>query len=186
MLTRRINMLLSKRKIFLFLLSFLVLIPVVLYLLKITYIVPRASAITSVEKRIEKKYYAPIQIVIAKVGIDLSVEEASITNGVWQIAETGASHLTSSAKPGEQGPIIIYAHNTNDRFGPIRWLEVGDLIQIQTADKKQHDYKISKTLIREHDDVTIFAKIKKETVVLYTCDGFGDTDRFMILAESAN
>jgi len=75
----------------------------------------------------QKIFPIPTQLIIKKIGIDLPIEETAINNGVWQIGEKGASHLTISARPGEKGPIILYGHNTVDRLGPIRWLSKGTL-----------------------------------------------------------
>ena len=82
--------------------------------------------VTPVESRVERTYAIPTKLIVDKVGIDLPIDEAAISNGAWQISDKGASHLNISARPGEKGRIILNGHNTNDRFGPIRWLNKGD------------------------------------------------------------
>lgn len=124
----------------------------------------------------------PTQISIDKVGIDLPIEETAINNGAWQVAQNAVSHLTVSARPGEKGPIILYDHNTDDKFGPIRWLWKGDTIQIKTADNKMHTYKISQTMKVAPDKMDIFTQQKGESLILYTCDGFADLERFVVIA----
>jgi LPXTG-site transpeptidase (sortase) family protein len=124
----------------------------------------------------------PNHIIISKVNIDLPIEETTINHGVWQIADNGASHLTISANPGEKGPIILYGHNTTERFGPIRWLSIDDQIRITTTDKKIHTYKIIKKLTVSPDKLDVFTKNSGETLIIYTCDGFADLQRFVVLA----
>jgi LPXTG-site transpeptidase (sortase) family protein len=130
-------------------------------------------------------YPKPTQIIIPKVSIDLPVEQTAINKGVWQVSEKGASHLTVSARPGEKGTIIMYSHNTNERFGPIRWLSKGDMIQVKTADGKTHAYKITQTMTVAPNKMDIFTQNKGETLILYTCDGFADLQRFVLLAVPA-
>ena len=132
---------------------------------------------------VKNSYSIPTQITINKINLNLNIEETAINNGIWQIAQNGASHLTISARPGEKGPIIIYAHNTNDRFGPIRWLSVGETIKLTTKDGKTHNYKISQTMDVQPDKLSIFTNAKNETLILYTCDGFADLQRFVLLAK---
>jgi len=130
---------------------------------------------------VQKAEAIPTQLVIKKVNIDLPVEETAINNGVWQISGN-VSHLTISARPGEKGPIIMYGHNTNDRLGPIRWLSIGDIVQIKSADNKIFYYKITKLLSVSPNQMDIFTNIKTETLVIYTCDGFADLKRFVVIA----
>lgn len=124
----------------------------------------------------------PTQIIIPKVNIDLPIEETAITNGIWQIGPNGASHLAISARPGEKGTIIMYGHNTNNRLGPIRWLGKGEKIQLKSADGKIFTYTITKTMQIASDKVDILNQ-KGETLVLYTCDGFADLKRFVVIAK---
>lgn len=131
---------------------------------------------------IHTNFAAPTHIVITKVQLDLSIVEEVIHNGAWGISDNAISHLTTSARPGQAGPIILYGHNTTDRFGPIRWLSVGDTIQITTADKKVHTYVITKTQDVSPSQINFLTNVHGETLILYTCDGFADLQRFLVYA----
>lgn len=130
---------------------------------------------------IPKTHATPTQLIIQKIGTDLPIEETAITNGVWQVSEN-VSHLTTSARPGEKGPIIMYGHNTTDKLGPIRWLSKGDTIEIKTADGKTHDYIIDQTMTVAPNKMDVFTKRTGETLIIYTCDGFADLQRFVLIA----
>lgn len=134
---------------------------------------------------VKKMYALPTELIITKVSLDLPIEETAINHGIWQIA-SNVSHLTISARPGEQGPIIMYGHNTNDRLGPIRWLSVGDLITLKTADNKIHHYKIARTLTVAPNQMDIFTNRQEESLIIYTCDGFADLQRFVLIANPTN
>ena len=138
--------------------------------------------IPSEQKTPAKETASPTQIVIPKVGIDLLIEETVITNGIWQISVNGASHLAMSASPDQEGTIIMYGHNTNNRFGPIRWLTKGEKIEVKTSDGKKHMYVVSEIKKVAPDRMDIFEQ-KGETLILYTCDGFADLQRFVVIAK---
>src|SRR5688572_23029778 len=71
---------------------------------------------------VEKKFPIPTELNIPAVNVHLPIEETAINNGIWQVSQKGVSHLTISARPEENGTIIMYGHNTTERLGPIRWL----------------------------------------------------------------
>lgn len=159
----------------------LVLIPSFFYLnqtIQLMFFVPKVQKVTA-----QENFASPIAITIPRVRINLPVEQTAITNNVWEVSGRGASHLKDSASPGQEGPIILYGHNTRDRFGPIRWLSQGDAIYLATNDNKQHKYLIMETVQVNPDQLSIFFSRQTETLYLYTCDGFADLKRFIIIAQ---
>jgi LPXTG-site transpeptidase (sortase) family protein len=176
----------SRRTKFLFILGLiLIFIPTLFYInetIQLMYVVPPVQTVVKPQPG-EKVYTAPIAIDIPAVNIKLPVEETTVRNNVWGISSKGASHLFDSANPGQSGPIIFYGHNTNDRFGPIRWLKKGKQISVTTADTKIHRYTIVDTLTVDPNQLAVFFSRKQETLYLYTCDGFADLKRFIIIAE---
>ncbi|HSA83837.1 MAG TPA: sortase [Patescibacteria group bacterium] len=130
---------------------------------------------------VEKTHAIPTQLIIKKIGVDLPIQETAINNGIWQVSDY-VSHLTTSARPKENGPIILYGHNTIERLGPIRWLSIGDSIEIKTADNKIHIYIIDQTMTVAPDRLDVFTQKTGETLIIYTCDGFADLQRFVLIA----
>ena len=129
----------------------------------------------------EKTHAIPTQLIIEKIQMDLPIEQTAITNGIWQVSND-VSHLTTSARPGENGPIILYGHNTTDRLGPIRWLSKGDLIEVKSADGEIHNYIIDQTMTVNPNRLDVFTQKPGETLIIYTCDGFADLQRFVLIA----
>lgn len=128
----------------------------------------------------------PTFITIKDLHILLPIQETAIVNGVWQVDDAGASHLAISARPGESGPIIIYAHNTKDRFGSLPYAYLGEEILITTADGKNHIYKVTQTMTVDPHQTDILTNQKDETLILYTCTGFADLQRFVVFAVPAD
>ncbi len=132
---------------------------------------------------VQKILPAPTWVSIPAVQMELPIFETAIHSGVWGIADNGISHLTISARPGETGPIILYGHNTNDRFGPIRWLKIGDKIALTAGTNKPYTYVVEKVVEVSPSDVSILLSQKGQTLILYTCDGFADLQRFVVIAK---
>jgi len=125
----------------------------------------------------------PTKIEIGDVGIDLSVSESRIINGVWEISKNGASHLDTSASPGENGNIIIYGHNKKIIFGPLPYAKVGTKIKLTTEDEKIHDYEVIKKETVKPNNLTYVLPTSEEILTLYTCTGFLDTMRSVLVAK---
>lgn len=157
----------------------LVIIPIFFYVnegVQLAFFTPKVVPVVNT-------FAVPARITIVSVGMDLPIEETAIRNGAWDVATDAISHLTISARPGENGPIILYGHNTNDRFGPIRWLSKGQEVDIVSADGKMHRYIVFETLDVKPSEVGILTSQKGETLILYTCDGFADLQRFVVIAK---
>jgi len=125
----------------------------------------------------------PVSISIPAIELALPVEESAIVDGVWQISYQGASHLDKSADPGEGGNIVIYGHNKNLLFGPIRWLKEGDLIEIRNEEGVLYNYRVVKTVITTPDDIEYVLPKSEEILTLYTCTGLLDSKRHIVLAK---
>jgi LPXTG-site transpeptidase (sortase) family protein len=124
----------------------------------------------------------PISVQFLPSQYSVAVSPAQINNNRWQIAENGASFLASSAKPGEAGSIIIYAHNTKNRFGILQSVKLGDTISVVTKNGSLHSYIVREKLIVKPSETNILESKNSETLILYTCTGFADTKRLVIKA----
>lgn len=133
---------------------------------------------------LENQSYTQLDsIQIPKLKLDLVIEEAKIIDGIWQISQYGASHLSSSAHPGSKGNIIIYGHNKKELFGKLGKLRLDDEIIITTKDLKKHQYKIYNILTVSPNQVEILAPTSDEILILYTCTGFADSQRLVLKAK---
>jgi LPXTG-site transpeptidase (sortase) family protein len=174
-----------RTKILLFSGLFLILVPLAFYLhqsIQLMFFVPEVPTRTQAQEAV-RHISLPTEIAIPAISLTLPVEQTALRNNTWGISAIGVSHLDVSASPGESGPIIMYGHNTNSRFGPIRWLKKGSEIQITTSDKKTHRYTITETLQVNPDELSVFFRRKGETLYLYTCDGVADLKRYIVVAE---
>lgn len=125
------------------------------------------------------------RVKIDKVGLDLAVEPAVISDGTWEVSDKGVSHWSNSANPGQGGNIVIYGHNKNNLFGPIRWLSLGDKIEITDKNENKYEYIIKQIVTTNPDDIEYVLPTNEETLTLYTCTGFLDRQRYVVVAKAA-
>jgi len=125
---------------------------------------------------------APIRIAIPSLGINLPIFKSAIVNNVWQTTDLGASYLTSSPLPGNEGNSIIYAHNWVSLFGPLQSSKVGQQVIVTYPNGEKETFVIAYTSIVSPDQSTILAPSKDKRITLYTCTGLFDSHRFVAVA----
>ena len=140
--------------------------------------IPQSKIITTNHSPIPR----PIHLKIPAINLSLPIGETTLRNNSWSIYKEGVSHLDISARPGEKGPIILYAHNTVDRFGSLPFVPPGQKIEISSQDGVTHTYTVVKRFETEANRVDLFAQ-RNETLILYTCYGFADLKRFVVIAQ---
>ncbi len=125
---------------------------------------------------------APLRIIIPSLEIDISIKEAKIINGFWELSETTASHGAGTANPGQNGNIVIFAHAREKLFLPLRNIKSDALVYILTKDS-WHRYQVTTTKLVNPNDVMVIAPTKEETLTLFTCSGFLDSKRLIVSAK---
>lgn len=135
-----------------------------------------------VTPEVKERHNIPTFISIPSVSIGLPVSQTSIINGIWEIDKNGVSHLSSSAYPGDNKGVIMYAHNTHDRFEKLHLVNIGDQIAVTTRDSKLYKYKVSSILVVSPNEVDVLMT-DSESLILYTCTGFADLKRLVVIAE---
>lgn len=124
----------------------------------------------------------PTQLRLPKYRVTLDIVESAIHNGVWQINEYAANHLNVSANPGEGGNVVIYGHNSNEVLGPLRWMSVGEQIELTNADGKTITYSVDQVIETNPEDINWVLPKQEETLTLYTCSGFLNSKRHIVIA----
>lgn len=125
----------------------------------------------------------PVLIKSYPLGVNIKIKEAGIQNGVWQVFPDTASHLESSARIGEGGNIIIYGHNKNEILGPIRWAKESTQIELFDEEGIKYLYQVVKTDVVDPSNLTYILPTQEETLTIYTCVGFLDSKRLIVVAK---
>lgn len=124
----------------------------------------------------------PTQILIPKVRIALPIFPAKARGETWEISEEGASFLRGSGIPGQPGNMVIYGHNKNRLLGPIRWLEAGDQVKITNRQKEEFIYEVVETKVVSPQNIEVLSDTAEAILTLYTCTGFLERQRFIVVA----
>lgn len=126
----------------------------------------------------------PVRIVIPSSDIDISVTQSEIKDGYWETSENTASYGLGSAYPGQVGNSVIFAHARQGLFYNLKELEKSDLIYVLTS-KRWYGYKVSDIKTVFPDQVEVISPTKEERLTLYTCSGFADKKRLIVVAKPA-
>lgn len=124
----------------------------------------------------------PTRIIIPTVNIDVPVNEAKLTNGFWEVSETTASHGMGSSYPGSLGNTVLFAHARAGLFLPLRNINIGDSVYVLTNDR-WHRYRVENKREVQPTDVTVIQPTQDETLTLFTCSGFLDSKRLIVVAK---
>lgn len=127
----------------------------------------------------------PLRIVLPKNGIDLKVVEAPIINGYWETSDFYASHGQGSANPGNIGNMVIFAHARIGLFYSLKDAKIDDLVYVFTK-SKWYQYKIEKITSVYPNEVQVISSTNDERLTLYTCSGFADEKRLIVIAKPAS
>lgn len=123
----------------------------------------------------------PLRIIIPKSDIDLSVIDANVVDGYWELSENTASYGIGSGQPGQKGNTVIFAHARQGLFYNLKDVALNDAIYVFTKDK-WYRYKVNKITAVYPNQVDVIAPTKTETLTLYTCTGFSDEKRLIVTA----
>lgn len=128
----------------------------------------------------------PKQVIIPDINLNLPVIPTKINQRKWEATTKGISFLISSPVPGSDGNSILYGHNWPNLLGNITKLKPGQVIYINLSDGSSKKFVIDSTVSVSPQEVAILAPSKTAQITLYTCSGFLDSKRFVVVAKLIN
>lgn len=134
-------------------------------------------------KASESEITEPIGIEVNSANISLAVFPAEIKGNKWESSTSGVSFLKTSVNPGEIGNSIFYGHNWPNLLGSLTKVKPGDRITIIYADNSTRDFRIELTAQVNPEDTSILKNSEDRRITLYTCSGFLDSKRFVVVAK---
>lgn len=124
------------------------------------------------------------RLIVPAMGVDAGIIESASQEALMQ----GVWHIPGSARPGEDGNIVIAAHRWlhkpphPETFYLIDKLKVGDPI-FYDFNGTRYEYRVTKTFIVNPDDVEILAQDENK-LTLFTCTPLYSTkQRYVVTAE---
>ena len=124
----------------------------------------------------------PTRILIPSLSIDLSVKKAKIIEGYWELFEDSAAWGEGSGLPGAMGNQVIFAHAREGLFLPLREIQKGMKVYVLSGDK-WFSYEVDEIKEVDPDQTEVIAETEDEKLTLYTCSGFADSKRLIVVAK---
>lgn len=143
----------------------------------------RILSFTTLEQEFFQNYdegVIPVHIRAYPVGVDVEVKKAQIKDGVWTIYPKSAGYIRN------ENNLIIYGHNKDQLMGPIRYIKNDAQITLLGNDGEENKYAVIKTDTVEPDNLQYIQATNEDTLTIYTCIGFLDTKRFIVVAKRIN
>jgi LPXTG-site transpeptidase (sortase) family protein len=128
----------------------------------------------------------PVEIMIPSINIDLKVDPGQIKDGIWQISNSEATFLDTSAPPGTGGNTVIYGHNKKVIFGNLPYLSLGQKIVVITKSGKIYNYVASQKYFVDPDRTDLVSPTNNAQLTIYTCWGLFDSQRAVVVAKPVN
>lgn len=124
----------------------------------------------------------PSKIIIPSLNIDLDISPSKIVKGKWEVFEDKAGFGLGSALPGQIGNTVVFAHAREKLFLPLRKIKNDAVVYLFVQDK-WFSYKISEIKEVLPTDVSVIAPTQDETLTLFTCSGFADSKRLIVIGK---
>lgn len=117
--------------------------------------------------------------------ISLPITTARVNDGRWPLSGESAIYLEGSGVIGEAGNAVIYGHNWESILGFLKDVKPGEIIRVTTSDNLHFDYTVDLVAEVTPDQVHILSPSTDKRLTLYTCSGFLDKKRLVVVARSA-
>lgn len=120
---------------------------------------------------------SPVRIMVGETGINIPIKEAPN----YSFSDSQAIFINSSQKIGT-GNSVIYAHNWDKLFGKLAKVKMGDTLRVFLANGQKFDYQVSQKHLVSPQTLGILAPTRDSRLTLFTCAGFLDKDRLVVVA----
>ncbi len=118
----------------------------------------------------------------------INVDAPIVQGDGWEQLKKGVGQFLGSAKPGENGNVVLSAHNDvyGEIFRHLDKLVPGDLVVIYTQ-QRQFTYVVDRTVIVEPTAVEVMAPTGSPTATLISCYPYlVDNKRIVVFARYQN
>ena len=120
---------------------------------------------------------SPVRITVGETGIDVPVREAPN----YSFSDSQAIFINTSQKIGT-GNSVIYAHNWNSLFGKLGKVKMGNIVTVYLENGQEIKYQINQKHVVPPETLEILALTNDSRLTLFTCTGFLDKDRLVVVA----
>lgn len=124
----------------------------------------------------------PVGLIIESLRLKLPIIPATKKGEMWETTASGVSYLTLSPRPGESGNSILYGHNWGSILGSLHSIRPGQIIEIYYSDGTVREFVVLSLSEISPQDISVLDASDDSRVTLYTCSGFFDQKRLVVIA----
>jgi len=127
----------------------------------------------------------PVRIVIPSIKVDSVIKEVELQVDTWQVADYAVGHHESSARPGQQGNVVMAGHRDirGSVFRNLDKLKPKDVILVYTK-TKVYRYIVSDSHIVKPSAVGVMSQTSDYRLTLITCTPIGiASHRIIVVAQ---
>src|SRR3989344_529519 len=125
----------------------------------------------------------PAKLYIPRLSRILYVSDGYVTGNRWLVSPTGVSFYPESALPGSSGNSVLYGHNTKEILAGLWRVQDRDFLYIVLANGGVVKYQVFEKKEVKPTQVEILDKSADSRLTIYTCSGFLDQARFVVVAK---
>ncbi len=122
----------------------------------------------------------PVLLTYPQLNLALPIIPAHKEDQEWQVSP---KNLSAIAPAQIDRGYIIYGHNWPKLLGPLHKAAVGDEFTITSADEQVIGYRVVGLSTIRPDQDTVLHQVPSDHVLLYTCTGFFDRSRLLLIGE---
>lgn len=126
----------------------------------------------------------PTIIYIPRIKKVLNISDGTYSQNRWKISTTGVSYLTSSVVPGAKGNSVLYGHNLKNILGDLPNLRKEDTIYVVLSNGEFAKYRVEEAKKIKAQQTEILNVSNDYRLTIFTCTGFLDTARFVVIAKA--
>lgn len=154
-----------------------------LYLSYLHFVPARLAFHGSVKASGSAKGESPATLIIKNIGVNLPIFGAVLSNNTWQTTYNGVSYLSSTPRPGEKGNSVIYGHNWTSLLGNLTKIKPGQEVMVVMNNGKVRKFRVENTAEVDPSQIQIINPTPDTRLTIYTCTGFLDSKRFVVVAK---
>ncbi len=124
----------------------------------------------------------PNRIILPSLSIDIPVRISPIKQGYWVVYKDSAGFGEGSTAPGNKGNTVIFAHAREGLFLGLKTIRIGARIYVFTQDR-YFTYIVTEIKEVLPNDIEVISPTIDETLTLYTCSGFLDKKRLIVIGK---
>lgn len=137
---------------------------------------------------------APTRVVIPTIGVNTAINNptSAVIDELDRALLSGAVRYPGSARLGENAPVFLFGHQSYlpvvknqafKAFNGLQKLNDGDVIQV-FSDTAVYEYRVRAVSLVEAEAALIPLEQGERTLVLSTCNSFGDPgERYVVTAD---